>query len=81
MYTPIMAGPRCWSCGYELSGMPREGKCPECGSPFKLPEHTHDEREMLDGRAVSGRAWRWVPLIVIMLFVLLVLRICAPIWP
>jgi predicted RNA-binding Zn-ribbon protein involved in translation (DUF1610 family) len=23
--------PRCWKCGYELSGIRVDGKCPECG--------------------------------------------------
>ena len=24
----------CIECGYELSGLPGEGNCPECGSPY-----------------------------------------------
>jgi len=27
---------RCDQCGYSLIGLPLEGKCPECGSPYTL---------------------------------------------
>jgi hypothetical protein len=28
--------PYCVHCGYTLLGMPEEGKCPECGKPFRM---------------------------------------------
>ena len=27
--------PYCNECGYELTGSPSEGRCPECGAPFR----------------------------------------------
>lgn len=27
--------PYCAECGYELTGLPAEGECPECGTAFK----------------------------------------------
>ncbi len=27
---------RCGECGYDLMGLPRHGRCPECGSTFDL---------------------------------------------
>jgi hypothetical protein len=29
---PPPVHPRCWKCGYELSGIRVDGKCPECGT-------------------------------------------------
>jgi len=29
--------PYCAECGYELTGLPPEGLCPECGVPFRRP--------------------------------------------
>ena len=35
------AGPpyaHCAHCGYRLRGLPAEGRCPECGTPYKRPD-------------------------------------------
>ena len=35
------AGPpyaHCAHCGYRLRGLPTEGRCPECGTPYKRPD-------------------------------------------
>src|SRR5690606_40241126 len=32
-YTPAVAQPRCWKCGYDLAGLRVEDACPECGTP------------------------------------------------
>lgn len=29
--------PYCHECGYELTGLPTEGLCPECGTAFRRP--------------------------------------------
>ncbi len=29
--------PYCAECGYELTGLPSDGQCPECGQPFRRP--------------------------------------------
>ncbi len=29
--------PYCAECGYELTGLPLDGICPECGQPFRRP--------------------------------------------
>jgi hypothetical protein len=36
--------PYCHECAYELTGLPPEGVCPECGTPYRS-EPTHDRRE------------------------------------
>jgi peptidoglycan biosynthesis protein MviN/MurJ (putative lipid II flippase) len=30
--------PYCHECGYELTGLPRQGVCPECGTPYQRSE-------------------------------------------
>lgn len=32
----LRADPYCPHCGYTLIGLPEEGKCPECGRPFRM---------------------------------------------
>lgn len=27
--------PHCDACGYELTGLPPDGACPECGTPYR----------------------------------------------
>jgi hypothetical protein len=29
--------PYCHECAYELTGLPHEGACPECGTPYQRP--------------------------------------------
>jgi len=29
--------PYCAECGYDLTGLPSDGLCPECGQPFRPP--------------------------------------------
>jgi len=31
---PPSDAPPCPKCGYDLTGLPRDGRCPECGEPF-----------------------------------------------
>jgi hypothetical protein len=38
--------PYCHECAYELTGLPPEGVCPECGTAYRRAE-THDTREQL----------------------------------
>ena len=40
----------CRACGYDLFGLPRDGRCPECGTPI-----TQDEETSL---ATADPAWR-----------------------
>ena len=30
------SAPQCWCCGYNLTGLPRAGRCPECGREYDL---------------------------------------------
>jgi len=32
--------PYCHECAYELTGLPTEGVCPECGTPYRLESAT-----------------------------------------
>jgi predicted RNA-binding Zn-ribbon protein involved in translation (DUF1610 family) len=43
--------PECDACGYELRGLPRKHKCPECGTPYN-----HESCELEIPRA--GPYWR-----------------------
>jgi len=36
----------CWNCRYDLRGMQRQERCPECGHPFRVAAH---------GDIISGR--------------------------
>ena len=31
--------PYCHECGYEQTGLPAEGRCPECGTAYRRTEH------------------------------------------
>ena len=33
----------CTSCGYDLTGLPTKGACPECGMGYAAPEASTDE--------------------------------------
>jgi hypothetical protein len=46
------ATPRCFSCGYSIAHVSAGGRCPECGA------QAVEDRDVLDGRAVSGRNQR-----------------------
>jgi len=42
------AEPRCWQCGYALSGLRVESVCPECGTPIYSvppPPATHNDAQ------------------------------------
>ena len=41
-----MAIPSCWNCGYELTGMKVEDRCPECGVDVWSRPPTDFEKEM-----------------------------------
>lgn len=51
--------PECRKCGYDLTGMPNDGKCPECGLPYnvrrrdgvRLPESPLEKSNRLYARA------------------------------
>ncbi len=57
----------CGRCGYDLSGLPAAGACPECGRPFGRPEvllygyAAAGSAGDLYNRPPTGRqlAWRW----------------------
>lgn len=36
--TPAESGPRCFQCGYDLSGIDPSGVCPECGIPVEFSD-------------------------------------------
>lgn len=44
----VRAAPSCITCGYDLSGRPVDGLCPECGDPIWRPELV---------RLVAGGGW------------------------
>ena len=35
---------QCDSCDYQLKGLPRTGKCPECGTPIRISIAAHKRR-------------------------------------
>ena len=37
--------PRCISCGYQLTGLPREHRCPECGAKYCIEECLKYQRD------------------------------------
>lgn len=43
MRPPPDRSPRCRSCGYALSGLAVDGKCPECGRPIWKPGSFENE--------------------------------------
>ncbi len=45
---PLVRAPTCEHCGYSLTGMPMESRCPECGEPVE---------ESLGAGARSGTIW------------------------
>ena len=48
---PIFDQPTCRRCGYDLTGLPRQGRCPECGLVYDLDRgvgvRTAEHREQL----------------------------------
>lgn len=62
----------CFFCGYDLSGVPVSGNCPECGRRIV------DVRDVLDPQAIARRRGRWIlmcviPALPVVLFILLAL--------
>jgi predicted RNA-binding Zn-ribbon protein involved in translation (DUF1610 family) len=45
---PDREAPLCITCGYDLTGQPIEGLCPECGDPIWRPELA---------RLIAGGGW------------------------
>ena len=35
--------PYCHECGYELTGLPADGQCPECGTEYRRPTRDGEE--------------------------------------
>lgn len=45
--------PTCWKCGYALTGLRVDSKCPECGTPIWGPRMGSTEGDRLAGRILS----------------------------
>jgi len=52
---PLQAS-NCSQCGYDLTGLPRRGRCPECGAPFDQAQPAADAQN-----AKAGRLQRYGP--------------------
>ena len=48
--------PPCPSCGYDLTGLPQRGRCPECGEPFDQARLTRRVQADPDTRRRQRRA-------------------------
>jgi hypothetical protein len=63
---------RCYSCGYDATGLPTNSKCPECGTAVPDAREA-DDRDMLDMGRMTRRRWRWVPSFVFIVFVFILI--------
>ena len=52
--------PMCDECGFVLEGLPPEGNCPECGTPFTLESSARLRRPPTIGRALFDALGPWM---------------------